>query len=166
MFNIIDTERGEKADLIPLTMASRYRSAFQNRVQRTYVKAHLLAQLRISIHLTIMLLPLTLGLTYVMLRPLTHPLAWIPWLVVGGSIAWLVVNWLLNWFLQQRQTDQALASLIGAPPPGYTGWGSNPARVMARERICFSNQDFQRAFNLLNPDLTGCATDDTACHHH
>jgi len=35
MLNIIDTERGEKADLIPLTMASRYRSAFQNRVQRT-----------------------------------------------------------------------------------------------------------------------------------
>jgi hypothetical protein len=35
MFNIIDTERGEKADLIPLTMVSDYRSAFQNRIQQT-----------------------------------------------------------------------------------------------------------------------------------
>ena len=35
MFNIIDTERGEKADLIPLTMVSRYRVAFQNRIQQT-----------------------------------------------------------------------------------------------------------------------------------
>ena len=34
MFNIIDTERGEKADLIPLTMASPYRPAFRNRVQQ------------------------------------------------------------------------------------------------------------------------------------
>jgi len=34
MFNIIDTERGEKADLIPLTMVSRYRIAFQNRIQQ------------------------------------------------------------------------------------------------------------------------------------
>jgi hypothetical protein len=25
MFNVIDTDRGEKADLVPLTMASRYR---------------------------------------------------------------------------------------------------------------------------------------------
>ena len=31
MFNIIDTSRGEKADLMPLTMASRYRQAFQRR---------------------------------------------------------------------------------------------------------------------------------------
>jgi len=35
MFNIIDGERGEKADLIPLTMVSRYRHAFQNRVRQT-----------------------------------------------------------------------------------------------------------------------------------
>jgi hypothetical protein len=34
MFNIIDTERGEKADLVPLTMASRYREAFQRRVRQ------------------------------------------------------------------------------------------------------------------------------------
>lgn len=34
MFNIIDTSRGEKADLIPLTMVSRYRRAFQRRVRR------------------------------------------------------------------------------------------------------------------------------------
>lgn len=34
MFNIIDAERGEKADLIPLTMASRYRLAFRHRVQQ------------------------------------------------------------------------------------------------------------------------------------
>jgi hypothetical protein len=35
MFNIIDTTRGEKADLIPLTMASRYRGAFARRVRQT-----------------------------------------------------------------------------------------------------------------------------------
>ena len=35
MFNIIDGERGEKADLIPLTMVSRYHHAFQNRVRQT-----------------------------------------------------------------------------------------------------------------------------------
>jgi hypothetical protein len=35
MFNIIDTSRGEKADLVPLTMASRYRQAFQRRVRQT-----------------------------------------------------------------------------------------------------------------------------------
>lgn len=34
MFNIIDTSRGEKADLIPLTMASRYYQAFQRRVRQ------------------------------------------------------------------------------------------------------------------------------------
>ena len=34
MFNIIDTNRGEKADLVPLTMASRYRQAFQRRVRQ------------------------------------------------------------------------------------------------------------------------------------
>ncbi len=34
MFNIIDGERGEKADLIPLTMVSRYRHAFENRVRQ------------------------------------------------------------------------------------------------------------------------------------
>jgi hypothetical protein len=35
MFNIIDTARGEKADLVPLTMASRYRRAFGRRVRQT-----------------------------------------------------------------------------------------------------------------------------------
>jgi len=35
MFNIIDTSRGEKADLVPLTMASRYRQAFARRVRQT-----------------------------------------------------------------------------------------------------------------------------------
>ena len=35
MFNIIDGSRGEKADLSPLTMASRYRGAFQRRVRQT-----------------------------------------------------------------------------------------------------------------------------------
>jgi hypothetical protein len=34
MFNIIDTSRGEKADLVPLTMASRYRRAFARRVRQ------------------------------------------------------------------------------------------------------------------------------------
>lgn len=35
MFNIIDTNRGEKADLVPLTMDSRYRQALQRRVRQT-----------------------------------------------------------------------------------------------------------------------------------
>jgi len=35
MFKVIDVECGEKADLIPLTMASRYREAFQRRVRHT-----------------------------------------------------------------------------------------------------------------------------------
>jgi hypothetical protein len=34
MFNIIDTSRGERADLMPLTMASRYRQAFQRQVRQ------------------------------------------------------------------------------------------------------------------------------------
>ena len=34
MFNIIDTNRGEKADLVPLTMAPPYRQAFQRRVRQ------------------------------------------------------------------------------------------------------------------------------------
>jgi len=34
MFNIIDTTRGEKADLIPITMVDRYRQAFQRRVRQ------------------------------------------------------------------------------------------------------------------------------------
>ncbi len=33
-FNIIDVERGEKADLFPLTMDLRYKPAFDNRVRR------------------------------------------------------------------------------------------------------------------------------------
>jgi hypothetical protein len=35
MFNIIDTSRGEKADLVPLTMEPRYRQAFGRRVRQT-----------------------------------------------------------------------------------------------------------------------------------
>jgi hypothetical protein len=34
MFNIIDTSRGEKADLVPLTMEARYSQAFQRRVRQ------------------------------------------------------------------------------------------------------------------------------------
>jgi hypothetical protein len=34
MFNIIDSSRGEKADLIPLTMVARYEQAFQHRVRQ------------------------------------------------------------------------------------------------------------------------------------
>ncbi|HBY96583.1 MAG: hypothetical protein M5U01_07980 [Ardenticatenaceae bacterium] len=36
MFNIIDSTRGEKADLIPLTMNSAYRQAFARRVRQTF----------------------------------------------------------------------------------------------------------------------------------
>lgn len=35
MFNIIDMDRGEKADLAPITMDARYRPAFQRRVRQT-----------------------------------------------------------------------------------------------------------------------------------
>jgi hypothetical protein len=35
MFNIIDSTRGEKADLIPLKMDPRYRRAFERRVRQT-----------------------------------------------------------------------------------------------------------------------------------
>lgn len=35
MFNIIDTSRGEKADLVPLTMEPRYRQAFGRRVRQS-----------------------------------------------------------------------------------------------------------------------------------
>lgn len=34
-FNIIDTERGEKADLFPVTMETRYLPAFENRIRQT-----------------------------------------------------------------------------------------------------------------------------------
>ncbi len=34
MFNIIDTDRGEKADLIPLTMTSDYNQAFHGRIRQ------------------------------------------------------------------------------------------------------------------------------------
>lgn len=34
MFNIIDTNRGEKADLVPLSMADRYRQAFGRRIRQ------------------------------------------------------------------------------------------------------------------------------------
>ncbi len=33
-FNIIDSSRGEKADLFPLTMDLRYKPAFENRIRR------------------------------------------------------------------------------------------------------------------------------------
>jgi hypothetical protein len=35
MFNIIDTSRGEKADLLPLTPTSNYQQAFLRRVRQT-----------------------------------------------------------------------------------------------------------------------------------
>jgi hypothetical protein len=35
MFNIIDTNRGEKADLVPLTPTSSYRQAFRRRIRQT-----------------------------------------------------------------------------------------------------------------------------------
>jgi hypothetical protein len=38
-FNIIDTERGEKADLFPLSMDPRYDSAFEHRIRQTAVVA-------------------------------------------------------------------------------------------------------------------------------
>jgi hypothetical protein len=34
MFNIVDTKRGEKADLVPLTMAAPYGRAFRRRVRQ------------------------------------------------------------------------------------------------------------------------------------
>jgi hypothetical protein len=37
MFNIIDTSRGEKADLIPLKMASGYRQAFRRRLRQRVI---------------------------------------------------------------------------------------------------------------------------------
>lgn len=36
MFNLIDTERGTKADLVPLSRAQDYREAFENRIRRTF----------------------------------------------------------------------------------------------------------------------------------
>jgi hypothetical protein len=38
-FNIIDADRGEKADLFPLTMDLRYQPAFENRVRRVVAMA-------------------------------------------------------------------------------------------------------------------------------
>ncbi|MCB0168786.1 MAG: nucleotidyl transferase AbiEii/AbiGii toxin family protein [Anaerolineae bacterium] len=35
MFNIIDSSRGEKADLVPLSMDTRYRQAFQHRIRQS-----------------------------------------------------------------------------------------------------------------------------------
>ncbi len=35
MFNIIDSSRGEKADLVPLTMDIRYQQAFQRRIRQS-----------------------------------------------------------------------------------------------------------------------------------
>ncbi len=34
MFNIIDSSRGTKADMVPITMEPRYQTAFQNRIRR------------------------------------------------------------------------------------------------------------------------------------
>jgi hypothetical protein len=34
-FNIIDTEEGERADLLPITAVPRYQTAFQNRIRHT-----------------------------------------------------------------------------------------------------------------------------------
>ena len=39
MFNIIDTERGQKVDLIPLTMEPRYNDALQRRIRQTFEEA-------------------------------------------------------------------------------------------------------------------------------
>ncbi len=39
MFNIIDTNRGEKADLLPLTPTSPYRAAFNRRIRQTVLLA-------------------------------------------------------------------------------------------------------------------------------
>lgn len=39
MFNIIDTSRGEKADLVPLTMEQRYHFAFAHRIRQTLKSA-------------------------------------------------------------------------------------------------------------------------------
>jgi len=39
MFNIIDSERGQKVDLVPLTMESRYQNALKNRQRQTFEDA-------------------------------------------------------------------------------------------------------------------------------
>ena len=39
MFNIIDTERGQKVDLVPLTMNPNYKSALKNRQRQTFEDA-------------------------------------------------------------------------------------------------------------------------------
>jgi hypothetical protein len=36
MFNLIDTEEGVKADLVPLTREPEYRAAFARRVRHTF----------------------------------------------------------------------------------------------------------------------------------
>ncbi|HZQ08915.1 MAG TPA: hypothetical protein VFD70_20210 [Anaerolineae bacterium] len=36
LFNIIDSERGEKVDLIPLTLEARYRDAFARRIRLAF----------------------------------------------------------------------------------------------------------------------------------
>jgi len=128
-----------------------------------YVKVYLSAQLRIITRLVIALLPLTLGLIYVLLRPLNHPFAWVSWFVLGGVSAWLVASGLLQRLLPWRRVDQMLSSMTGSPPPGYTGWGSDPAQLMERGCLCFSSRGFQRAFTLLNPDLPLCVMDDGCC---
>lgn len=130
-----------------------------------YVKAYLAAKLRFTIHLTIMLLPLALGLIYVLLQPLNHLFAWVSWFVLGGGSAWLIAKWALAQLLQQRHVEQIVASMTGSPPTGYTGWGGDPAQLTQRGSLCFSSRDFQRAFAALNPDLSLCAGNNTVCQH-
>jgi hypothetical protein len=36
LFNLIDTERGQKVDLVPITMDPRYRQAFARRIRRSF----------------------------------------------------------------------------------------------------------------------------------
>lgn len=125
----------------------------------SYVRAYLAARLRLCIHLTIVLLPLMLGLIYVLLRPLHHPLVWISWFILGGGSAWLAAQWLSARLVRGPRVAQQVSSLTGSPPPGYTAWGSDPVRTMGRGRLHFSSRDFQRAFTQLNPDLPLCVID-------
>ena len=121
-----------------------------------YVKAYYTAQLRMIIRFTTVSLPLTLGLTYVLLQPLNHLFVWLSWLVLASGGAWLIAKWVLTRPWGQRRVEQMVTSLTGPPPPGYTAWGSDPAQLMGQGRLCFANGDFPRAFAPLNPDLSLC----------
>jgi len=128
----------------------------------SYVSAYLATQLRLTIHLTIALLPLTLGLVYVLLQPLNHVLVWLSWLVLGGGSAWVAAKGLFAQLARAPRVAQRLSSMTGAPPPGYAGWGSDPVRVLRPGRLCFVSRDFRHAFTQLNPDLPWCVIDDAA----